>query len=78
MTQLMVPVTKKNRGFIIYNHLYSREGTFTLRKLKAEILNLYGLEIKLAELKYIIKDYIESGFVMYHFNEYIVTADKEG
>ena len=77
MTQLMVPVSKKNMGFIIYNHLFSKSEPFTLEQLGDELTENYKLFVSPQELEAIIKEYIDTGFVMHYFDRYIVTADAE-
>lgn len=77
MATLMVPVSTKNMGFIIYNHLFSKPEPFTLEQLGGELVENYKLFVPPHELEAIIKEYIDTGFVMHYFDRYIVTADAE-
>ncbi len=71
MCQLVVKVSKKNARFVIYNHLYSRRNSsFSLDELRNELKSLYGLDIDSISLKYEIKDYLDSGLVIYDFDKY--------
>lgn len=71
---LSVPVTQKNKGFILYNHLFAKgEEPFTIKGLKKELYNMYGLEVEESWLRYEIEEYLNCGLVMHHFSEYIAT-----
>lgn len=71
MTKLMVPVNEKNKGFILYNHLFSKTDAFTLEELQAELKDMYGLEMDMSDLRYKIREYLDSGLVVHSFNKYI-------
>ena len=71
MTKLMVPVNENNKGFILYNHLFSKTDEFTLEELQAELKDMYGLEIDMSDLRYKIREYLDSGLVVHSFNKYV-------
>ena len=71
MTKLMVPVNEKNKDFILYNHLFSKTDEFTLEELQAELKDMYGLEMDMSDLRYKIREYLDSGLVVHSFNKYV-------
>lgn len=51
MCKMNVVVNAENAEFVLFNHLYSREGgSFSIRELRNELRALYGLEIDNATL----------------------------
>ena len=46
MCKINVVVNAENADFVLFNHLYSREGgSFSIRELRNELRALYGLEV---------------------------------
>lgn len=63
MYQVVIDKPKEKAGFIIFNHLYSREqDTFTIQSLAEELLQ-YHLELSQSELQTEINMLIEDGVV---------------
>lgn len=71
MTKLLIEVSDKNKDFILYNHLFVKKEPFSIEELKQELKNQYGLEVTDFWLRYKIKEYLDSGFVMHKFDKYI-------
>ena len=64
MCKVIVKEPKKNAGFIIYNHLYSRnEASFTLDILKRELDQQYHLVVEESALKIEIANMLKKGIV---------------
>ena len=71
MCKINVVVNAENADFVLFNHLYSREGgSFSIRELRNELRALYGLEIDNATLQNEIDDYLDSGLVEHSFDKY--------
>ena len=71
MCKVIVKEPEKNIQFIIYNHLYSRNGTsFTVDELKKELNQQYHLEIEEPVLNIEIGDMIRNGIVTRGVNCY--------
>ena len=63
MYQVVIDKPKEKAGFIIFNHLYSREqDTFTIQSLAEELLQ-YHLVLSQSELQTEINMLIEDGVV---------------
>lgn len=71
MTRLMVPVSKKNYKFVLYNHLFSRQGAFSIEDIQRELQAQYGLHITKEDIRYEVQEYLDCGLVMHSFNKYI-------
>lgn len=73
MTKLFIEVSDKNKGFILYNHLFVKKEPFSIEELQQELKNQYGLEVTDSWLRYEIEEYLDSGLVMHKLNKYIST-----
>ena len=73
MTKLFIAVSDKNKGFILYNHLFVKKEPFSIEELKQELKNQYGLEVTDCWLRYEIAEYLDSGLVMHKIDKYIST-----
>ncbi len=64
MCKVIINNKKEKAGFIIFNHLYSREkDTFTIQSLAEELSAQYNLEFSRSELQREINMLIEDGAV---------------
>ena len=70
MTKVRVKVSEDNKSFVIYNHLFNKEDSFSIEELKEELLFYYGLDLDYNTIKYEIEEYINSGLVMHHLTKY--------
>lgn len=73
MTRLFVKVSEKNKGFILYNHLFVKKDPWTLEEIQKELKDDYGLEVDMNFLRNEIKEYLDSGLVMHDLSGYITT-----
>ena len=73
MTRLLVKVSEKNKGFILYNHLFIKKDPWTLEEIQKELKDDYGLEVDMNFLRHEIKGYLDSGLVMHDLSGYITT-----
>ena len=71
MTKVLVPISKKNFKFVLYNHLFSRQGAFSIEDIQQELQAQYGLYISKEDIRYEIQKYLDCGLVMHSFNKYI-------
>ena len=63
MCKVVIKKPEEKRGFIIFNHVYSRKNAnFTIQDLKAE-LQSYGLQIQDADLQKEVNVLVERGVV---------------
>lgn len=70
MCKVVIDRPEENAGFIIFNHLYSREkDTFTVQSLAEELMQ-YHLEISPSELQREINLLIEDGAVSQRVGHY--------
>jgi len=60
-----VKVSEDNISFVIYNHLFSRDDSFTIEELKEELLFYYGLDLDYNTIKHEIEELLNSGLVKY-------------
>lgn len=73
MTRLLVKVSEKNKGFILYNHLFVKKDPWTLEEIRKELKDDYGLEVDMNFLRHEIREYLDSGLVMHDLSGYITT-----
>lgn len=78
MTKLRIKVSKDNAPFIIYNHLFVKEEPFTIDELQVELLEQYGLDVDKNFIKSEIKEYLNSGLVVYSLNKYKSCMKDQG
>ena len=73
MCKVLVKDPKKNVDFIIYNHLFSQDlsYTFTIRQLVVE-LSRYHLDISTEYVKKVVDSFIKSGLIIQKFRCYSV------
>ena len=76
MTKLFIEVSDKNKGFILYNHLFVKKEPFSIKELQQELKNQYGLEVTNSWLRFEIEEYLDSGLVMHEFDKYISTMQR--
>lgn len=70
MCKVVIDKPKEKAGFIIFNHLYSREkDTFTIQSLAEELMQ-YNLELSQSELQREINMLIEDGAVSQRVGHY--------
>lgn len=70
MCKVVIDKPKEKVGFIIFNHLYSREkDTFTIQSLAEELMK-YHLELSQSELQREINMLIEDGAVSQRVGHY--------
>lgn len=75
MTRLMVKVSNRNKGFILYNHLFQKKDPFTIKELRQELIDNYGLEVTDDFLKHSLEEYIDSGLVRRKFQKFVSAID---
>ena len=75
MTKLLVKINNRNKGFVLYNHLFQKKEPFTIQELQQELLDNYGLEVTDDFLKHSIEEYIDSGLVRRKFQKFVSAID---
>ena len=71
MCKVIIKEPKKNKTFILYNHLYSRENSkFTETEIKDELLQKYHLNMTIAEIKHELIEMIRNGLIIRNVNGY--------
>lgn len=75
MTKLLVKINNRNKGFVLYNHLFQKKEPFTIQELQQELLNNYSLEVTDDFLKHSLEEYIDSGLVRRKFQKFISAID---
>lgn len=75
MTRVLVKVSNRNKGFILYNHLFQKKDPFTIKELRQELVDNYGLEVTDDFLKHSLEEYINSGLVRKEFQKFISAMD---
>ena len=75
MTRLMVKVSNRNKGFVLYNHLFQKKDPFTIKELRQELMDNYGLEVTDDFLKHSLEEYMDSGLVRRKFQKFVSAID---
>lgn len=74
MCKVIVKNPRDNVGFILYNHLYSREkGTFTIDEIINELKH-YHLSLSEDDVQSELNNMVRDGIVIRNFGSYTRTA----
>ena len=75
MTRVLVKVSNRNKGFVLYNHLFQKKDPFTIKELQQELIDNYGLEVTDDFLKHSLEEYMDSGLVRRKFQKFVSAID---
>ena len=75
MTRVRVKISNKNKGFVLYNHLFQKKESFTIQELQQQLMDNYGLEVTDDFLKHSLEEYIDSGLVRRKFQKFVSAID---
>ena len=75
MTRVLVKVSNRNKGFVLYNHLFQKKDPFTIKELRQELIDNYGLEVTDDFLKHSLEEYMDSGLVRREFQKFVSAID---
>ena len=75
MTRVLVKVSNRNKGFVLYNHLFQKKDPFTIKELRQELIDNYGLEVTDDFLKHSLEEYMDSGLVRRKFQKFVSAID---
>lgn len=73
MCKILIKDSRKDADFIIYNHLFSQDlsYTFTINQLVEE-LRIYNLEVSAEYIKREVENFIKSGLIIQKFRCYSI------
>ena len=75
MTRVLVKVSNRNKGFVLYNHIFQKKDPFTIKELRQELIDHYGLEVTDDFLKHSLEEYMDSGLVRRKFQKFVSAID---
>ena len=75
MTRVLVKVSNRNKGFVLYNHIFQKKDPFTIKELRQELIDNYGLEVTDDFLKHSLEEYMDSGLVRRKFQKFVSAID---